>query len=126
MRANEELINKMEEIIEKLGPSQSRQISQKVKGYRNDIKNMRKELQKTENYNQFMTDTPSNMEIRQQEQRVQILEDSHLLNETSNSIKRSYGMTLETREIGINTMGELHRQRNVLEKVDEDVKKKTF
>eukprot|EP01091_Cochliopodium_minus_P006118 TRINITY_DN15999_c0_g1_i1.p1 TRINITY_DN15999_c0_g1~~TRINITY_DN15999_c0_g1_i1.p1 ORF type:complete len:215 (-),score=60.07 TRINITY_DN15999_c0_g1_i1:84-728(-) len=116
------ILRKMEELIEKIGPNQCRQISNKMKTYYSDIKNIRRELQKGDNYNTLINDSsPTNVDIRQNEQRIQILEDTSLLDDSTQSIKRSYGLVKQTEEVGRHTLGELGRQREVLEGVGDNL-----
>merc|ERR1711991_888898 len=58
---------------------------------------------------------------REMEQRQRILDGKRRLEETSNRLTNAQRMALESEQIGVETLGELHAQRAVIERADRNL-----
>lgn len=131
LRSLEALIGKMEDCVSRMDQSESRQPKVRLRNLQNEVKSIKKELQRNEpmSANNFsgpsgnsFGETAIDIERKEGEQRELILESSHLLEETSASIKRAYGSVKESEKIGQETLGELGRQKEQLLKAEDHVR----
>ncbi|KAH7435317.1 hypothetical protein KP509_06G059500 [Ceratopteris richardii] len=104
-----------------LQPSQKSALLAKLREYKSDLNNLKKDVKKSAASSDYVNSRDellesglANTTTASADQRQRLLKSTDRLNQTGDRIKDSTRIMLETEEIGVTILGDLHSQRQTL------------
>ncbi|KAI9203697.1 vesicle transport v-SNARE protein N-terminus-domain-containing protein [Polychytrium aggregatum] len=114
----DEIISQMEVELQSLPPNIRNPLTPRLKSYKNDVKTLKKDLQKT---NSAASDREQllgaggshviDFEVTSMDQRSRLLQGTERLQDGSRRLEEARRIAIETENVGISTLETLNRQR---------------
>jgi vesicle transport through interaction with t-SNAREs protein 1 len=109
----EEIMEQMELEVMSLDLIEKTRYQSKLREYRDQLKKLKKSPPPVQSERDQL--------LGSQDQRSRLLDGTERLEEGSNRLNEAHRIALETEQIGINTLGDLHRQRQQIERTRDGV-----
>ncbi|MCO5598364.1 hypothetical protein L7F22_052459 [Adiantum nelumboides] len=117
----ESLIRRMDLEARSLQPSQKSALLAKLREYKSDLNNLKKDVKKSAASNDYVSSRDELLEAglannatASADQRQRLLMSTDRLNKTGNRIQDSKRVMLESEELGVSILQDLHQQRQTL------------
>lgn len=117
----ESLIRKMDLEARSLQPSQKSALLAKLREYKSDLNNVKKDVKKSASANGYSTSRDELLEAgvsdtaaASMNQRERLLMSTERINQSGERIKESKRVMIETEELGVSILQDLHQQRQTL------------
>lgn len=117
----ESLIRKMDLEARSLQPSQKSALLAKLREYKSDLNSLKKDVKKAASSNDYFNSRDellesgiANTETASTDQRQRLLKATERINQSGDRIKDSKRVMLETEEMGVSILQDLHQQRQTL------------
>eukprot|EP00249_Psilotum_nudum_P008183 c21100_g1_i1 orf=283-948(+) len=117
----ESLIRKMDLEARSMQPTQKAALLAKLREYKSDLNNLKREVKKSSTTNDHMVSRDELLEsglaetaVISADQRERLLTSTERMNHSGQRIKESKKVLLETEELGVSILQDLHQQRQTL------------
>ncbi|KAL3685037.1 hypothetical protein R1sor_003059 [Riccia sorocarpa] len=116
----ESLIRRMDLEARSLPPTQKATLLGKLREYKSDLNNLKREVKKSStndvlaSRDELMEGGMADSALTAADQRARLLMSTERLNQTSDRVKDSKRVLLETEELGVSILQDLHQQRQTL------------
>lgn len=119
-----ELIEQMELEVREVTGEEKARLNNRLKAYKNEMQRFEQDLKKArvafsdqEGRNELLGGEDS--QYSSEDQRARLLDNTERLERTGRQLEEGYKMCVETEQIGVDIMNNLHRDREVMERARE-------
>lgn len=119
-----ELIEQMELEVREVTGEEKARLNNRLKAYKNEMQRFEQDLKKArvafsdqEGRNELLGGEDS--QYSSEDQRARLLDNTERLERTGTQLEEGYKMCVETEQIGVDIMNNLHRDREVMERARE-------